>query len=169
MLKRAFLGLFKGLLLGVIAAAAIVYGLGQLSFGAFLAYASAALLGLIAGLVTGKPIWAPDAKIEAGLKSVVGALLAVGVLFGVRKWLPLSLDLSAFGGGAGAVGALPLAALPLIGAVVGMIFELDNTDAPPAAPRTRVSAEAEELGRGNGADFVEDEIPAASERARQRR
>jgi hypothetical protein len=132
MLRRLFIGLTLGLAAGALLAAGLVAGLKVASFdgagGVVLAYAAAAIAGVLTGLVAGKPIWAPSAKVEAGLKAFFGALLGAGAMFALRQWAsPWTADLSALGAGRGAVGALPAASLPLIGAVLGALFELDNT------------------------------------------
>lgn len=138
MLRRLLLGLVIGLLMGGLVAAGLVAGLHITSFagggGAILAYLTAALTGVLTGLVAGKPIWATGAKIEAGLKAFFGALLAAGLMFALRQWAgafhppittitpgdPITgLGLS--------VGDLPAAALPIIAALLGGFFELDNT------------------------------------------
>jgi hypothetical protein len=53
-------------------------------------------------------------------------------MFALRQWAGgWVLDLSAVGaGGPAPVGALPAASLPLLAAVLGGFFELDNTGAP---------------------------------------
>jgi hypothetical protein len=81
-------------------------------------------------LVAGKPIWASGAKIEAGLKAVSGALLGAGAMFAIRRWggsLGM-LEVPAIGAnGATAIGDLPAVSLPLVAAILGAFFELDNT------------------------------------------
>ena len=54
-----------------------------------LAVIAAALTGVLVGLVAGKPIWAKDAKIEAGMKAFIGALLAAGLMYAVRRFLTM--------------------------------------------------------------------------------
>jgi hypothetical protein len=141
MAKRALIGLIKGLLIGGMVALVLVQGLGIAVFGALLAYPLAVLTGVIAGLVAGKPIWARDGRIEATLKAVVGAVVAGGVMFAIRKWLNPSLDLGSFG--AGGIGELPIVSLPLIATALSVLFELDNTGSEPAEekPKQRVAAE----------------------------
>ena len=75
MLSRLIKGLLKGLALGAAVAAALVFGLKVTTVQPWLGYAFACGTGLLAGALTGKPAWAPGAKIEAGLKSAFGALL----------------------------------------------------------------------------------------------
>jgi hypothetical protein len=131
MLKRLVVGLVLGILVGALAAALLIKGLGIATFatgvGVAVAYASAAVVGLLTGLVAGKPIWSKGGQIEAGLKAFFGALLAAGGMFALRKWAAFPLDLTAFDAGAGSLGDLPIAALPIVGGVLGAFFELDNT------------------------------------------
>jgi len=133
MVRRLVIGLVLGFIVGGALAAALIGGLKIATFlgtgGAVLAYATAALAGGLTGLVAGKPIWARDAKTEAGLKAFFGALVGAGAMFGLRQWAGgWMIDLHSIGaGGPGPVAELPGAALPLIAAVLGMFFELDNT------------------------------------------
>jgi hypothetical protein len=127
MVRRLILGPIKGLLIGGALALILVKGLGVMTFGAAVAYSCAALTGVLAGLLAGKPVWAKDARVEAGLKAVVGAGLAAGLMFALRRWAGIPLDVSGFGGGAGALGELPLVSLPLIAITLALLFDLDNT------------------------------------------
>lgn len=128
MLKRLIVGLVLGAVVGAVLAAGLVQGLGMIEFGSgALAYLAAAVAGVVVGLVAGKPIWSADGKIEAGLKAFFGALLALGGMFALRQWVHVNVDLAALKAGAGEVGALPAASLPLITAVLAGFFELDNT------------------------------------------
>lgn len=127
MIRRFLVGLVLGALIGAIAAAALIKGLGVVSFGLLFALAAAAVTGAVVGLVAGKPIWASGAKIEAGLKAAAGAVLGVVAMLLVRKFLGESIDLSHFGAGAGTIGDLPATSLPLVAAVLGGFFEADNT------------------------------------------
>jgi hypothetical protein len=151
MFRRLVVGLFLGVVIGGLAAAAIVAGLRLTTFdgagGAAFAYLAAALTGVLTGLVAGKPIWAADAKIEAGLKAFFGALMGAGMMFALRRWAGgWVVDLSALGaGGKGAVGELPAASLPLIAGVLGVLLELDNTGGESSEKglpqkRTRIAA-----------------------------
>jgi len=104
--------------------------------GAALAYLTAAGTGVLTGLVAGKPIWAANAKIEAGLKAFFGALLGAGLMFVLRQWVHFAPDLPMLVPGEAAdlvkvaeVGSLPAVALPLVAALLGGFFELDNTGA----------------------------------------
>jgi hypothetical protein len=148
MVRRLILGLVLGLIVGGVVAAALVR-LGAPAFagpgGIALAYLSAAVVGAITGIIAGKPIWAGNAKIEGGLKAVFGALMGAGAMFALRTWLTsFAPDLSFIGaGGPAPVGELPAASLPLIAAVLGGLFGLDNTaeKEEAAAPgRKRIGA-----------------------------
>ncbi len=133
MLRRLFLGLVLGLLVGGLAAAALVQGLHITTFGeggggALFGYLAAVVTGVATGLVAGKPIWAPGAKVEAGLKAFFGALISAGLLFALRQWgggvaLPVS-ELTPVGMH---VGDLPVVALPVVAALLGAFFGIDNT------------------------------------------
>jgi hypothetical protein len=133
MVRRLLLGLVLGLVVGGLVAAGLVAGLGVATFssagGAILAYATAAVSGVLTGLVAGKPIWSSGAKVEAGLKALFGALAGAGLMFALRRWAgALPLDLPAIGAmGQTAVGDLPAVSLPLLAGVLGGFFELDNT------------------------------------------
>jgi hypothetical protein len=131
MLRRLLLGLVIGLLMGGLVAAGLVAGLHITAFtstgGAVLAYLAAALTGVLTGLVAGKPIWATGGKIEAGLKAFFGALLAAGLMFALRTWGKLEVPETAITQAGGHLGDLPATALPIIAALLGGFFELDNT------------------------------------------
>jgi hypothetical protein len=150
MLRRLLVGLVLGSVVGVALAAGLVAWLKITTFqgvgGALEAYAAALVVGVVAGLVAGKPIWASNAKVEAGIKALFGALLAAGGMFALRRWASgWTVDLHALGaGGPAAVGDLPAASLPVIGAALGALFEVDNTGdaaaARPGAARQRVAS-----------------------------
>lgn len=143
MFARLIVGILKGLVVGGL----IGFGLLKLGFAvtpAILAYIAAALTGVIVGLVAGKPIWAKDAKIEAGMKAFVGALLGAGLMFAVRKWLTVPL-LPALPDALGAadqikaaanpvtLGQFSMTSLAVIAAVLGGFYDADNTPDPEAA------------------------------------
>jgi hypothetical protein len=170
MLKRLLLGLILGFVVGALVAAALVAGLHVVQLGALTAYLFAAVTGVLVGLVAGKPIWAKGGQIEAGLKAFFGALLGAGGMFAVRQWLKVDVDLSMIQHGmSGPVGDLPAAALPLIAAVLGGFYELDNTgdgdekNEKKTADKggKRVAADKVRVG-GGASDEGEDDAPAAS-------
>jgi hypothetical protein len=186
MIWRLLVGFVIGLVVGGLLAAAIVAGLKFVTFdgaaGVALAYTAAALAGVLTGLFAGKPIWAVDARLEAGLKAFFGALLAAGGMFALRQWgSAWMVNLNGIGElGRGSVGDLPAASLPLIAGVLGSLFELDNTGDKPAdaskktpeglpEPRRRVQASgANGKAKGKPAG-VEVEDAAADEGRRARR
>ena len=128
MLKRLIVGLILGTVIGAVVAAVLVQGLGMALFSnAAFAYLAAAATGVITGLVAGKPIWAADGKIEAGLKAFFGILLGLGAMFVLRTWANVHLDLSMLKAGEGALGDLPAASLPLMAAVLAGFYEIDNS------------------------------------------
>jgi hypothetical protein len=172
MIKRLLIGLVLGLFLGGLVALALVKGLGVVAFGGGLgvlvAYASAAAVGLLAGLVAGKPIWAKGGKLEAGLKAFFGTVLAAGGLFALQRWAPWSVDLTAFDAGAGPVGQLPAVALPVVGAVLAALFELDNTPEPAKeTPRARVSTGGARVASARAPESATDGEDEAAPRARR--
>jgi hypothetical protein len=127
MLRRLGLGFLKGLIVGAGVGAAFQLGLAWTLPG-LAGYLAAMGTGATAGVLAGRPPWKHDAWIESLLKAVAG--LGVGALV---YWLtsyvdaPIPLDLP------GAIAgtpwrAVPLVALPLVGAVFGTLVELDNVD-----------------------------------------
>src|SRR5215472_6860795 len=128
MLKRLLFGLVLGVLVGGLVAAGVVKVFGAVFAGALLAYVAAVVTGVAAGLVAGKPIWQKGASIEAGLKAFFGALLAGGIMFALRRWVDITVDLTSFGAGAGALGSLPAVSLPIVATLLSVFYELDNTD-----------------------------------------
>lgn len=141
MLVRLLVGLVKGLVVGGLLGFALAKA-GFIAPGAIIAYLAGALAGALVGLVAGKPIWAKDAKIEAGMKAVVGALLGAGLMFVARKWLgfmmPVPLGALADANASlgetnvmGTFGGLAVTSLAFVAAVLGGFYEVDNT--PEAA------------------------------------
>ena len=183
MLRRLFLGLVLGLVVGGLVAAGFVQGLHILTFGegtggALFAYASAAVTGVLTGLVAGKPIWASGAKIEAGLKAFFGALLAAGLLFALRQWgggipvpvTPFTPD--TLSEAVRHAGDLPVMALPMVAAVLGGFFEIDNTpgdESESKGPRKRVAEGNGAKAKARVADEEDDEEPAAAPAKRAKR
>ena len=60
-------------------------------------------------------------------------------MFALQHWVTASVNLEALGAGAGPIGLLPAASLPAVGALLGMIFELDNTGDEEARSGKRVA------------------------------
>ncbi len=180
MLKRLFTGLVLGAIVGALVAAAAmnVLGASVMPLGAVLAFALAAATGMITGLVAGKPIWASGGQIEAGLKAFFGALLAAGGMYAIRTWLQLDVDLTMAHAGHDLIGNLPGASLPLIGAVLGGFYELDNTPegkgdaekgggARKANVRVANKIRISENGEG-GADADDEAAPPVAAKKRSR-
>jgi hypothetical protein len=159
MLKKIVLGLFEGALLG----GAVFFALLRLHAGwsPVVAYAAATLVGALVGAIAGKPIWGREAKLEGLLKTLAGAFIAMTAMYGTRKWLSgVQVNLESLGGGAGPIGQVPGAALPIIGASLGFVFQVDDAlggDGEPPPQRVLAPSAPAEL-----ADDDEDE--AGSER-----
>jgi len=162
MLKRLTIGLVEGLVLGAVMALVTIKVLGLMSFAGVISYLVAVVTGGLTGLVAGKPIWAREAKIEAGLKAVVGALLAAGLLWMLRRFANVEIDLNAVGAGAGKLSELPAVSLPLIATVLSLMFELDNTgDAKGHAEgKTLAKARIEKVEMRESLDAFDDEADA---------
>jgi hypothetical protein len=177
MFKRLIVGLAIGMVMGAVAAIALVKGLGITSFldQSTVAYLAALATGAFVGLVAGKPVWAKGAWIEVGLKAFFGSLLAAGGMFALRRWGSMSLDLAPIGGGSGQIRDLPAATLPLIATVLSVLYELDNTDpsasslpvsvvkASPSAP-SRVASAKTAPGRVALPEEVNEEESVASKK-----
>jgi hypothetical protein len=167
MLKRALIGLLKGVLVGGALGAGLVYGLGVPVFAAWLAYVAAIVTGAATGLVAGKPIWQKDARIEAGLKAVAGAVVGGLAMFGVRQWLGISIDLGELG--RGALGDLPLTSLPLVATALALFFEIDNTgDDSKAGPTEKTRVTDDKARVGEVTDDLADEEEVAPEKLRHK-
>ena len=182
MLRRLLIGLILGVIVGGLAAAALVAGLHMPLFaadtgGTVVAYLAAAVTGVLTGLVAGKPIWASGAKIEAGLKAFFGAVIATGLMFALRKWGNLQApDIALLMPNAdpdlvhkALIGDVPALALPAVAAVLGGFFELDNTgtadkDDAKDAPKTKKRV-VDEKANGKGQKRVTDDGDAEAEEA----
>lgn len=138
MLGRLLIGIVKGLVVGGLLGFALVK-LGVAMPGAIIAYLTAALTGVVIGLIAGKPIWAKDAKIEAGAKAVVGALLAIGLMAAARTWLLVPLPpLGALAPEGATLGGFAMTSLAAVAALLGGFYDADNDatgaeEAPAAA------------------------------------
>ncbi|MDI1477106.1 hypothetical protein [Polyangium sp. y55x31] len=165
MLGRLIIGIIKGLVVGGL----IGFGLLKLGFAvlpAWLAYIAAAITGVVIGLIAGKPIWAKDAKIEAGMKAVVGALLGAGLMFAARKWLTMFLPtdlLSQIGvmtkSEAIRFGYFPITSLATIAALLGGFYDADNTPEPEGEAKEEAKAPPAKAGpQKRIAQPAEDEL-----------
>ena len=145
MVKKILLGLLQGAFSGGV----IFFSLAALhvAWTAAVTYLAVALVGAIVGAIAGKPVWAREAKLEALLKSLVGAFIASIALYGARKWLSgVHVNLESLGGNSGPIGEVPLAALPVVGAALGFVFQIDDAvgseDKTPE-PRLRAAEPSE--------------------------
>lgn len=174
MIKRLFVGLLLGALMGLGLAVLAVKGLGMQTFegtaGITFAYLFAAAGGILIGFVAGKPIWSKE-RIEAGLKAVIGALVAAAGMAALRQWGTPVIDASALAMGKGAMGLLPVVSLPILTIVLGVFFEIDNDDksAPDedeGTPAVRVATPKVEEDDALGESVDEDEAEKGARRNR---
>lgn len=172
MLKRLLFGLVKGALIGAALAAIVVKGLGMVTWTTLFAFLFAAAAGILTALLTGKPIWASDAKVENGIKAVVGVIIGCVAMFGLRKWVGVDLDLNQLQAGAGRMGDLPAAALPAVSMLLALLFEIDNTGAESedelSQKRMRLVEERKKRVGIEDAELAEDELEAAGAGAKAR-
>ncbi|APR83700.1 Hypothetical protein A7982_09049 [Minicystis rosea] len=175
MLGRLLIGIVKGLVVGGLLGFGLVK-LGMALPGALIAYLAAAVTGVVIGLVAGKPIWAKDAKIEAGAKAIVGALLGVGLMAAARHWLTMALPIPAgnLAPEGATFGGFAITSLAAIAALLGGFYDADNdaTD-EEAAPAGAEKAQAQNGGRriasqDEGAE-EDEELLESSEKKRAKK
>ena len=166
----------------------IGFGLAKLGFAApmaIIAYLAAAVTGVLVGLIAGKPIWAKDAKIEAGMKAFVGALLGAGLMYAVRRWLtmplpfvlgPLSganLSLGEAATSTGTVGGMAITSLAAIAAVLGGFYEVDNDpsegSSTPDATGKRAPATNKRIVTEETDKEADDELDAEADPRRSKK
>jgi hypothetical protein len=168
MLKRLIVGLILGTVIGAVVAAVLVQGLGMALFSnAVFAYLAAAATGVITGLVAGKPIWAADGKIEAGLKAFFGILLGLGAMFVLRTWANIHLDLSTLKAGEGALGDLPAASLPLMAAVLAGFYEIDNSPSADKKDDDAAAGGSSKKGAGTKVRVADEDESVEDEEAEE--
>jgi hypothetical protein len=125
--------------------------------------------GILIGLVAGKPIWAKDARIEAGMKAGVGALLGAGLMFAARKWLTMEVPaplLSATSvvapteAGASTLGNFGMTALAAIAGVLGGFYDADNTPEPdkPEGKDEKKPAQKSRIAQPPADEELDDEL-----------
>jgi hypothetical protein len=162
MLGRLLVGMVKGLLLGAL----LGFGLVKLGWavpGAVVAYLAAAVAGVVVGLVAGKPIWAKDAKIEAGTKAFVGALLSLGLMAAARHWLTMEIPfptgaLVPYHHEALTLGGFAMTSLAAIAGLLGGFYEADNdASGEEAAP------EGAQKGKAGKPQRIAAEAPSGEE------
>jgi len=132
MLLRALLGLIKGGIVG----GAIGFGAWKVGLaGGSPLYLVYGLVGLLTGIVCGKPLWRHETLVTPLLKGVVGLLFAMGVYWLIGKTLPgMKLPLgTALGLPDQPLASLPVVLGPLVGILYGVFVEVDDGEGKPAA------------------------------------
>lgn len=180
MLGRLLIGLVKGLVVGGLLGFGLVK-LGMAVPGAVIAYLAAAVTGVMIGLVAGKPIWAKDAKIEAGAKAIVGALLGVGLMAAARHWVMIPIP-SQILGSLGAIapmdatfGGFAMTSLAAIAAILGGFYEADNNpsddegEAKPAAADRKGQQGNRRIAQGAPVEEDEEELLSDGDKKRSKK
>src|SRR5688572_2150879 len=124
---RVVLGLLKGAVVGgVIGWAALKAGVG----GGAGAWATYAVIGALVGIICGRPPWRQDTIWTPALKGLFGLGIGIGLywlgrklLGGVHIALPASLGVAP----ERSLAEVPLLLGPAIGALWGMLVELDDS------------------------------------------
>lgn len=173
MLGRLLIGIIKGLVVGALVGVAFA----KLGFATPLpvvAYLGAAAAGVLVGLIAGKPIWAKDAKIEAGMKALIGALLAAGLMYAARRFLTMTLPfaLSPFFEQGVPIGATAVSSLAAVAALLGGFYEADNDEAaapPPKPGGQRVAPGNQRIAASKSADDLDEDpgVEADEKRAKK--
>lgn len=163
---RLLLGLVQGLVIGGLLAFGAERGLGLHGFGPGMAFTSAAVAGASIALVAGRPVWATGAKLEAALKALFAAAIALGGTYALRRWVAMPLALGPLGHGS--ITELPRALLPLVSTALALFFQVDHgaggSEPAAAPPRKRVAARADtEVALEDEAEHLE---PSARRRSR---
>jgi chromate transport protein ChrA len=174
-LLRLLLGLLKGLVVGGLAG----FGLAKLGFAVptvLVAYGAAALVGVLVACVAGKPIWAKGARIEVGMKALVGALLAPALLYVARRWVSFELPFD-LGGTVGLesvrapIGTFSITSYAMVAAVLAF-FDADNDPRSEAASKDKPTQPGAQRVEGPSAavvDQAELDVAGDSELAEPRK
>ena len=177
MLGRLLIGIVKGLMVGSLLGFGLVK-LGMAMPGAIVAYLAAAVTGVVTGLVAGKPIWAKDAKIEAGTKAFVGALLSLGLMAAARTWLlvplPISLgNLTPELAGQLTIGGFAMTALAAIAGLLGGFYEADNDpsgeEAAPAGAQAGKAGKPQRIAAEHSDGAEEEELESEPDQKRSKK
>lgn len=119
MVKRIGLGITEGFVVGGLVS--VLLRLRGFPWGdPVIAYSAAAVTGVGAALVGGKPPWNRGARLDGLIRALIGVFLATGSTYGARKWLPGVLAFLDASVGAGTV------ILMLVGAAIAVICEIDD-------------------------------------------
>jgi hypothetical protein len=178
-LARLIVGLFKGLLVGVL----VGYGLAAAGLTAtWLAYIAAVVMGMLLALVAGKPIWAKDARIEVGMKAAAGAVIAPLLLLAVRSLIhvglpfdPTSLPgLASLSAEGLTLGTFSVTAFAMVAAALAAFYDADNSPTPEsqatASGKGATKSNPQRIEAGAPNLNVEDDVDAAeSESVQQKR
>jgi len=181
-LARLLMGLVKGLVLGAL----VGYGLaaaGMGAPGAFIAYPVAVVVGVLMALVAGKPIWAKDARIEAGTKAVAAAILAPGLMWLARRFLTMGLPLDvgalpgleSLAGAQLTIGTFAVTSVAMVAAVLAGFFDADNSPADDdedtsdeqSGPKKRIAVDDEAAAAELLAELEAEEAEAPARRAKK--
>ena len=177
MLGRLLIGIVKGLLVGSLLGFGLVK-LGLAMPGPIVAYLAAAVTGVITGLIAGKPIWAKDAKIEAGTKAFVGALLSLGLMAAARHWLTMEVpiplgSLVPADHHALTLGGFAMTSLAAIAGLLGGFYEADNDstgeEAAPAGAHTDKAGKQQRIAAEHSAGEEEEEIEPEADKKRSKK
>ncbi len=175
MLGRLLIGIVKGLIVGSLLGFGLVK-LGMAMPGAVIAYLAAALTGVVIGLVAGKPIWAKDAKIEAGTKAIVGALLGVGLMAAAHNWLmiPLPFTLGPLSPEGATFGGFSMTALAGIAALLGGFYEADNDAAdedgtPASAAQSKGGKDQKRIASAESLGDEDEDLDVEPEKKRSKK
>ncbi len=175
MLGRLLIGIVKGILLGAL------LGLGLVKLGmampfAIVAYLAAAVTGVLIGLIAGKPIWAKDAKIEAGTKAFVGALLSLGLMAAARQWLmgiEIPFALGSLAPEHATLGGFAMTSLAAIAGLLGGFYEADNDpsseEAAPAGAAANKAGKQQRIAAHEAAGEEEEELESEADKKRTKK
>ena len=180
MIGRLLVGILKGLVLGALVGFGLLKISAGLAFpGAVVAYLAAAATGVLIVLIAGKPIWAKDAKIEAGMKAGFGALLGLGLMFAARRWLTMEvpaglLDVTrtlAPPAGENTLGNFGMTSLAAIAAVLGGFYDADNTPEPdkPEGKDQKTPAPKARIAQPPDDEELEDELADEPEKKKAKK
>jgi len=174
MLRRLLVGLCEGLVIGLALGVGIARGLGLVAPGAIVAAALSGCAGFVIGLVAGRPVWARNAKTEALLKAIAGAVGGAALSFALRRWLSFGVDLSSLSLGSGPAGQLSALTLPAVTTGLALFFELDDDGAGSSSKlgakpdsRQRIAAHHLPLDDAEDSDASADEVDRELEREKR--
>jgi hypothetical protein len=138
---RLVLGVLKGTIVG----AAVGYGAWKVGLGGGpLSFVVYGLVGALVGVICGKPLWRQETLFTPLLKSIFGFAIGVGLFYGARKILGgMHLSLAT---GMGApdrpLVEIPFLLGPVIGALWGILIEVDDSVGAKPAPKSEPATTA---------------------------